>query len=700
MTPDPNLIIAIRSHTGQGRKILGDRWLGLFFTIRTLLREDAGELPESGEQLLLFRYPQAAEALESLFNRLEEAKKEYQWEESLGPAPIQLVMHWTEGGELPPLLIDPLEKSWDHLAYETPYLTSALRQKWPELSAAGRMPLHQLGEEENALSPLLFPDRALVERPPLFPSRRLPLIGKHKPCFYCGMTSHIPAACPSKLLTIQTQGLPTLGYLPLEQLDPLFQEALSREKNLINTLAAGISPTLFRKDPVLRIYAGYFDLNKVCQPRFLAAIAFSLHNRWSAIGRPEAVTSDSHTLHLGMDCLRVGQYSQAEEMFLNESRRPKGKQLYATVGRAFISLEQGRIQDMGHYLESALRMAAHDKDRIYLNLLLSRHFQLLDDHWKAEQAIDNIISIDRECPDALYRQVEIAAATGFGDRALRQLRSLVLGEKELFIHALMDPALIPIEEAVEDILASRAESQNHDAAEMFGKAVAVCQELKEWLSEEDPELQALQNDLTIIEQQESQKSYYDLIDVAEKSCLLLQACYRIQEAKLEALNQRVEAGINRHEGLRNFWRQYTYPSIFPEFSQILGKIKETLSQAREGAGKNMHGKLYRTLHESLDQTDGQLEQLTQMSKKMALVRALLDGGKYFLKALVISELALLTLLFMVGAALLALPPDSALGAAGQALRDPWAQKQVLTGITLMLAPLIALARTLWVMMEP
>lgn len=699
MAPEPKLIIALRSHTDQGRKIIGDRWLGLFFTIRTLLREDTEELPESGEQLLLFRDSRPETAIEALFTRIDEAKKEYQWEKSLGPAPVQIVIHWTETGELPPLLNDPLEKGWDSLAYETPYLTTALRQQWPELIADGKVPPHQLGEEANGLAPLIFPERVQTEREPLFPSRRLALSGKHKPCFYCGMTSHTPAACPSKMLSIQTQGLPTLGYLPLEQLDALFREALNREKNLINTLSAGISPTLFRKDPVLRIYVSYFDLNKVYQPRFLTAIAFSPHNRWSAIGRPEAVTSDSHGLHLGLDCLRVGQYSQAEEMFLNENRQPKGKQLYATIGRAFVSLEQGRIHDMGHYLESALRMANKEKERIYLNLLLSRHFQLLDDNWKAEQTIDNILSIDRECPDALYRQVEIGAATGFGDRALRQLRSLVMADKELFIRALMDPALLPIEEAVEDILASRAQSQSHDAAKMFGKAVAVCRELNEWLAPEAPELQAMLNDLAIIEQQESQQSYYDLIDVAEKSRLLLQSCYRLQEAKIETLNQRIGKAAGRHQSLFHFWRQYTYPSLFPEFAKLLGAIKETIAKAREGAGKNMHGKLYRILNESLDQTDEQFEQLGQMRKKMALARTLLDSGKYFLKALVISELALLTLLFVLGAALLAMPADSALGALGLALRDSWLQKQVLTGITLMLAPAIALARTLWVMTE-
>lgn len=699
MAPEPKLIIALRSHTDQGRKIIGDRWLGLFFTIRTLLREDTEELPESGEQLLLFRDSRPETAIEALFTRIDEAKKEYQWEKSLGPAPVQIVIHWTETGELPPLLNDPLEKGWDSLAYETPYLTTALRQQWPELIADGKVPPHQLGEEANGLAPLIFPERVQTEREPLFPSRRLALSGKHKPCFYCGMTSHTPAACPSKMLSIQTQGLPTLGYLPLEQLDALFREALNREKNLINTLSAGISPTLFRKDPVLRIYVSYFDLNKVYQPRFLTAIAFSPHNRWSAIGRPEAVTSDSHGIHLGLDCLRVGQYSQAEEMFLNENRQPKGKQLYATIGRAFVSLEQGRIHDMGHYLESALRMANKEKERIYLNLLLSRHFQLLDDNWKAEQTIDNILSIDRECPDALYRQVEIGAATGFGDRALRQLRSLVMADKELFIRALMDPALLPIEEAVEDILASRAQSQSHDAAKMFGKAVAVCRELNEWLAPEAPELQAMLNDLAIIEQQESQQSYYDLIDVAEKSRLLLQSCYRLQEAKIETLNQRIGKAAGRHQSLFHFWRQYTYPSLFPEFAKLLGAIKETIAKAREGAGKNMHGKLYRILNESLDQTDEQFEQLGQMRKKMALARTLLDSGKYFLKALVISELALLTLLFVLGAALLAMPADSALGALGLALRDSWLQKQVLTGITLMLAPAIALARTLWVMTE-
>lgn len=700
MAESDSILVTIHSDTRLGQQLIGDRWLSFFYTLRSALQGTAASELEGNDELLLFQYHQLAAAINSLFEGIDQAKREYRWDQTLGPAPIQIIFHFGGEENLPQPLRDPASKLWALLDHESLYLTRPMKEQWAALAEGGEVAAHHIGNEALGLFPVRFPARALAaHREPIFPSRHLTRQPDQKKCFYCGMTNHLPANCPGKMLTMQAQGLPLVGYQPLGRLNELFHEAFSHQDRLLALLAPGVATSQLRRDPVLQAYVAFFDLCKIYQPRFLWNIAFSAHSRWPDLGRGETISVDSHSFYLGLDCLRVGQYAQAEDLFVDESRRPKGKQFHATIGRAFVALEIGREHDMGHYLESALRMTATDKDRIYISLLLARYYSLMDNNWKAEHALDNVFTIDRECLDALYAQVQLSVKNGFGDRALGQLRSLIIGQKELFIQALMDPDLIPIEGPLEEMLATRLETQRQEAEEQFVKARTMVQELQGWLSEEDQEMKHLLGDFALLEQQYEQQSYYDLIDVADKARLLLRSCYRVQEAKLDALKQRHEKTMQRWEGYRYFWNSYTYQSLFREFLAILNAIKAVLTEAQESAEKKMHGKLYREVIEKLDNAEAQFETLKQLTTRMTWARTLLDSCKLFARNLLITELALLLFsAILLPALILALgdPMESGLAAL---LRDPWFQKQALQLLTLLIAPVLALAHTLWAIME-
>lgn len=694
-----SILITIHSDTQRGQQLIGDRWLSFFYTLRNALQQDAIAELEGNDELLLFQHHQLATAINSFFTRLDQTKQEYQWDSGVGPTPIQIILHGGRAENLPQPLRDPASKVWTLLHHEIIYITKPLREQWATLIQGGELAAHQIGDEELGLSPLVFPSRTFETHEPIFPYRHLVRATAGKKCFYCGMTNHTPTNCPSKQLTMQTQGLSLVGYLPLPRLGELFQEAFTHQEQLLPFLTPGISTSQLRHDPVLQTYVAFFDLCKIYQPRFLWNIAFSAHSRWQDLGKPETITVDSHGLYLGLDCLRVGQYAQAEDLFIDESRRLKGKQFHATIARAFLSLELDREHDMGHYLESALRMATTDKDRIYVSLLLSRHYSLLDNNWKAEHALDNVLSIDRDCPEALYAQIQSAVKNGFGNRALNQLRALIIGQKELFIHALMDPELIPIERQVEELLATRLETQRQEAEEPAGKARAMVTELEDWLTADAPEMKHLLADLAGIEEQYAQQSYYDLIDIAVKARLLLQRCYRVQEMKLDALKQRNEKAMQRWMEHRAFWDSYTYPSLFGEFPATLTAIKTTLAEARESTAKKMHGTLYREIVEKLDKAETQFETLKQLTTRMTWTCALLDGLKLFGRKLLIAECGLLVLsILMLAAAMLALDNQSGTGFTAL-LRDSWFQKQMIQLVTLLIAPLLAVAQTLWAIMN-
>lgn len=701
MAEDYSILVAIHSRIHKGQELLGDKWMNFFHTLRNLLLKSGLEDPGSGADLLLFTYPHPYSAFSAVFESLHQVKEEFEWEDSFGAVPLQVIFHLEKQGDLPAPLREASSNLWNLLREEEPYVTRSLKLQWEVLMKEKSLPPHHFESEEMGLFLVEFLDKSLIRKEKLFPHRGLSRKGNSKECFYCGMTNHKPSSCPSKLLTMEIQALSEVGYHPIALLSENFKEAFSQQEKTLNILAAGVTFSQIRKDLNLLVFIAYFDVFMVYQPRFLWNVAFaSLLSRWNDLGKLEMFAVDSQNLHLGFDCLRVGQYEQAEEFFVDESRRPKGKQFCATIGRAFVALELERYSDMGHFLESANTVAHTDNERIYIYLLLSRYYEIEGDLWKAEQTADNVFTVNRDCADGLYRQIQLSVAKGgFDEKGLQRLRALVMGEKEFFMIALMDPLLLPISGPIEDMLSSRVRTLLHEAEENLIQARIQCEELRSWLDEDDLQMQTYSDDLADLEKKFERQSYFDTIDVAERSKNMVSACYRIQEAKLDKLCDEIKNAVFRWEGYRNFWRTYTYQPFFKGFKEKLTEIREKLSVVRPLAEKNQGGEVYRKAVGMLENVLTGLDSLRPFIAKMNWLKITFDTIKLFGKKLVIVEVFLLAVLLVFVPVLSVLSTDTVAASLLDLLKNPLFQKQVLFVVTMLIAPVVALAQTLWKIME-
>ena len=696
MSAELTIVLALHSLNYQGQNILGENWADFLLDLRQALAVKGKEDPASTEALLLFHFAQPDTACIALLESLTRLKKVYEWKENVGPLPLRIVLHLEKEGDQPGPVYDVTASFWDLLLHEQLYATRSLKQQWAQAGPGESSVVPSFAEAGNGLYllSLSIPEIPHVE---IFPHRALPLAGPLAPCFYCGMTTHRPAGCPGKMLTMATQGISLAGYLPLETLSELFGKAMSAQEKLANMMATGLTVSQIRQNPLLQVYLAYFDLNLIYQPRFLWNIAFNSNSKWEELVKPEMVTVDSHSLHLGLDCLRVGQHAQAEDLFVEESRRPKGKQFYATIGRAFVALELERDSDLEHFLEHAAVIANSDKEKIYIALLQSRYYILHDDHWKAGHALDGVFGLRRDLAEALYRQVQLMVQGDMGEKGIRQLRALVADRKELFVIALMDPQLLAVAGPVEDLLGVRLQVQRQEAEENLFQAQAICRDLQAWFSgEESPA--ALLADLACIEKQFAQGSYYDFLEVAHKAQALLRACYRLQENTLDAMKADIVRMLSIWDGFRRYWQDYPYQSFFGNFQESLQATRAKLTEIEGFAQQNMHGQLYQTIQERLVQAREGCDTLKSLSARMVWVGILCDGAKLFGRKLLITEVVLLglgALLFP----LLALWLGGDSGGMIELLTNSWIQKQALLIITLFVAPLLALGQTLWEMMD-
>ncbi len=689
------ILLAIRTLRNQGKKILGNRWLPLVDGIRQILAKSGVEEAASSDELMLFSYPNPSVALTSLLNNLEAGKHEFGWNENYGALPVQIVIHPAQMQGFLPEIRDPSASQWDFLQQEVIYITQPLQKRWQEIITGSDIPAHTLAEEGEGFFQLVFPGKNAVKAKELFSYRALPVRGKLKECFYCGMTNHASSNCPSKLLTMKIRGMELVGYLPFGTLNSVYKNIFPDYSSCSAKLAAGVKPAQLRKDKELLVFVTYFDLNYLYQLRFLFNMAFNLFSKWEAQDSTEKINIDSRNLHMGLDCLRVRQYDHAEQLLTTETKRQDGKHFYAYIGLAFWAQEQGRSKDMGHYLERAKNIASLDKERLYSHLLLSRYYDLENDSWKAKEALNNATKINFEAVECVYRKMQHNVRYGFDGTDIKRLRALMVGQKETFMSALIDPQLLPVQGIVNDLAVKHIQAERREATENLSRAEAEFAELSFWLSEKDPIIVDNRETITALQKKFKRETYYDLLDVAERAKGIAFGCERIRNAKMDELKDRIKKLGTNLTSYNLFWQAYLYKSFFKSFQDILVKAKEAFSKARDLVNKKQ-GEQIREAVAFLEKAESLLKKMSEMQGKMIWLKMLFRGLKIFAKNTVIIEITLLVSGFLL---FLALPVAMKGSALASMISEPQFQKKSMVMAVFFFAPMVALMWTVWQMKE-
>jgi hypothetical protein len=682
-------VLAIRPLKYQGEQILKKQWPDFLLSFKKLLIQIGSEAQDSSDELLLLDYDHPYTALTSFFESLDLIKKQ-KWKEEWGPVPIQVIFHLQKKKEPPALFRDYTASIWGALQQEVFYVTRALKLQWVQIFADKEIPHHQFIDAEEGMSQLSFSgDLSQFKRDKLMPSRYLAAQGSNKECFYCGMSNHIPAKCPSKLMSMETRGISMVGYLPFSEIDSYFKKVFTHQKKLEELLGSNIDAAEIRKQPALQVFLAYFDVYLVFQARFLGYIAFSVHPAWDGSGKIDRVKIDSRNLHTALDCLRVGQYKEAYDFMVVENQTIAGKQFYATVGQAFIALERGRWADMGQFLQLASGMASSEKETIYISLLLSRYHSLSGHPWKAEEIIQSVVNLYTDCQEVLYRKVQSMVDDGLGQQALQLLRKLAGAERHYFISILFDPALLPVTDMSESMLVSLVQAKEKEARENLVNAQGDYAELKNWFACEDEDLETNLSALSKLEKQFSRRSLYDVIDVVERAKALSMGSSRLRESKLDELNSQVDEAVINWGQYNSFWNSYPYKSFFRKFQSAMIVGKRKLVEARSVAGENL-GEGRMRIKSGLSCLDSAKSMIGHMQK----FKLVFDTFKMFGKKLIKIELIFTGLMLLFFPLVTVLLADHLSPRVVRLVSDPIFRKECIFVVNLLVAPFIAFMTTI------
>ncbi len=256
-------------------------------------------------------------------------------------------------------------------------------------------------------------------------------------------------------------------------------------------------------------------------------MAFGSHLRWMIHDSSEKIDPDNRNLNLGLDCMRVGKYSHAEELLGKEASKLGGKEFYFAVALALLAIERGRHHDALTYLDRARALASSEKEQMYGALLQARFFMLQGDYYKAREVATNAVKIKHDCYEARYLLVEIEAQQQFNEKILQQLQSLIEEDRYLFMTALFDPHLMPVHGFVEELQSAQFLKIKEMAACSFKEARQTYNTFSDWLTAEDKRLRQIGEEVDNLEKKLARGSYFDLIDVENRANSLTLACRKL-----------------------------------------------------------------------------------------------------------------------------------------------------------------------------
>lgn len=684
------ILVTIKLLHYQGQQLLGQAWAPFCEQLREALAQSGFAAADSADALLLFSFSHPYAALIAIRNHLAGSRRLLHGQLGDKPLPVQIIIHLflADASNNTPYR-NPEAGVWELLPQEVIHINKPLKEAWNELMAQRTLPACIFAKEGRELFALHMEQGEELVREPILPGRAVPVQGKGEACFYCGMRNHRPGQCPSKLLSMEHNGLEAAGYLSFTQLRASHAKVFANSAAVVKAVAAGVAPPQIRKNPGLMVFIGFFDINRVYQIRFLWNLTFSRFSKWQSAFMPQAVQVDNKNLQLGIDCLRVGKYGQAEEFLGQEYHAKSARRFSAAIGLAFIALEKQGLASMRSYLEVAKSLATQPKDRIYIDLLLTRFYDMIGETWKGRDLIKSIATFKDECPEAAYRKLQLEAKGSFSAEASQLLRTLLTDQRTFFVAALLDPALSPIEVKVEDLLSSQFEATFNRAQDVLSQVSREISGLELWFPTKEEELESSRATLDTLHTRLERKSYFDALDVENKAKILLESSRQLRERKLNDLYDHItKVKVSLADCLR-FWEEYRYQVLFKKFGLLLQPLHQQMREAQDLA-RESDGAAYVRAVELLAQAEQALVVLNEVRERMQWVAVACDCALSFARKLGLLELG--------GGAVAAglvgmasnLADGQAVGGFLGLIADPLFQRKALVLAGVVVAPLIAL----------
>jgi class 3 adenylate cyclase/tetratricopeptide (TPR) repeat protein len=438
---------------------------------------------------------------------------------------------------------------------------------------------------------------------------RKPLVrGSHSPCFYCGGRQHKPADCLSKRLNEQPYALNALGHLSVDAINDLFYRYLIVETSDTDDKLRDQGPP---DESVRLAMMGFYELKRVFQLRFFRGIWSATTDEWEKVKKTNSPGEGGLTW-LALDSLRVSDLDRAESILLDVmGRLPGDYRVYITAG--FLSVEKDDALQARSFFEEALVHAKTPPQRILALLLMARLHIIAAEYDRAYEQLHQILTLDRDCPEAVYQDAVLKLREGRTDSAVRQLLGLVERKRDYYVQLLIDPDLASASDVINPELLNLSRNARKEASTFVAEAKREFTRARHILN--TAEISDLESKWSEIEILSKTDSYFNHLDIIGHSASVISASRNILGRRTREMSEVFRQLNRRLETMTSFVRSYPYPKLIHAFKSELEVQRNRIRDTEEACSAIspetllLCNRLYEQLSAEWDQMDRQLKGL-------------------------------------------------------------------------------------------
>ncbi len=347
-----------------------------------------------------------------------------------------------------------------------------------------------------------------------FQNRYRLIEGIHEPCFYCGSRKHLLSDCPSKHIPEITQAFDKVGHMSIGQINTLFRESIAAGLDTVRHAWEGAEDV---PENFFNAYHAFYDIKRVYQLRFFRVIMGYTGNNWSKATKINAAENDGGALEIAFDHLRTGNFTQAE-LLIRRLYDENPHQSNVNMAMGYLNIEKGHYSSALSNFENAYRNAKTRPRKILALLLMCRIYDLyLNDMEAAEEQINLIRTLEKDCPEAIYQSIIIGMRRKKSSTDISKLAHLIKNHHEYYLIALIDPELIGCQEEINKELNRLFVQAKENATYAFEEAGDCLKRLDSWLGEDNENSYNLREAFSPIKELYASGSYMGYLDVFYKA---------------------------------------------------------------------------------------------------------------------------------------------------------------------------------------
>jgi tetratricopeptide (TPR) repeat protein len=533
--------------------------------------------------------------------------------------PLQIIVDSGTYVRADRLILEDLKVEWEEIKPGNIYISFAAYKAIGESEALSVYPKPDQKHPRSFYKVDL--NDQLQNEPGLFLYQSVLAQGKYSPCYYCGDRKHLTASCPSKQFSKITHVMKDLGYLPLEEINKLFFNYIT--KTNVNT-GDGVESLGKSGRAIQWAYNGFCELKMVYQLRFLRLLWRTKEESWNNIKENKNETAKGGLIWLGQDCLRVSKLDQAETILLNAlAKHPQDYRVHCAMG--FVNVEDKEFLQAKHYFSKALEYAETKPQKIFAHFLLSRLYCLNNNLGKAEDHINKILNIEPGCSEAVYQDIIFQFSRQRVAEALRRLIKLIGNNREYYVYALIDPELAAFNEIIHLELNNLLNEAREEAKQIRAEAEQKAIKLEKQLTAEEKKVNNSRALFSKIEELAKADSYFNCLDIIYYGSSIIDIGSRYLENRrmkllrvLNKLRPRVKSCI---VAANNFSNRHLIAAISRKLKHIQIKMDDNETIARGSDPERLSAAFVQAnkLAKEMKQVESELKKLRKTEQMLFFI---------------------------------------------------------------------------------